>query len=348
MAISLKHNKVSGVSDGGDASKVQPSNWNEEHNLTLATDKLLGRATAGTGAVEEITCTAAGRALLDDADAAAQLATLGAAPSNADYIVETAQSGLSAESVLGTTVVTTAAYASRQAAAKSGRIFLPSNSFYLERDTGSAWAPWGPIFPMTPPVNGDFSWVNETSASVTATVSTTNGAIHLASAMATSGLNNRIRIKSAPSVPYTITAAFLVSFDPYGNDAGSRVFEAGMVFRQSSDGKLHSFIVGYTEATNQNYLGSRKWTDATNFSADYTNNPAQSICPNGLLWMRISDDNSNRVVSLSADGVNFFPFHSVGRTDFLTADQVGFLVRNDATSGSLGSGGMTLLSWKEA
>jgi len=44
-----------------------------------ATDKLLGRSTAGSGDVEEITCTAAGRALLDDADAAAQRTTLGLA-----------------------------------------------------------------------------------------------------------------------------------------------------------------------------------------------------------------------------------------------------------------------------
>jgi hypothetical protein len=42
-----------------------------------ATDKLLGRSSAGSGDVEEITCTAAGRALLDDADATAQRATLG-------------------------------------------------------------------------------------------------------------------------------------------------------------------------------------------------------------------------------------------------------------------------------
>ena len=42
-----------------------------------ATDKLLGRSSAGSGDVEEIPCTAAGRALLDDADAAAQRATLG-------------------------------------------------------------------------------------------------------------------------------------------------------------------------------------------------------------------------------------------------------------------------------
>lgn len=44
-----------------------------------ATDKVLGRATAGAGPVEEIPCTAAGRAILDDANATAQIATLGAA-----------------------------------------------------------------------------------------------------------------------------------------------------------------------------------------------------------------------------------------------------------------------------
>lgn len=42
-----------------------------------ATDKLLGRSTAGSGDVEEIACTAAGRALIDDADATAQRTTLG-------------------------------------------------------------------------------------------------------------------------------------------------------------------------------------------------------------------------------------------------------------------------------
>ena len=52
-----------------------------------ATDRILGRSSAGAGAVQEITCTAAGRALLDDANAAAQRATLDV-PSNAEAILD--------------------------------------------------------------------------------------------------------------------------------------------------------------------------------------------------------------------------------------------------------------------
>lgn len=42
-----------------------------------ATDKILGRQTTGSGDVEEITCTASGRALLDDTSTGAQKVTLG-------------------------------------------------------------------------------------------------------------------------------------------------------------------------------------------------------------------------------------------------------------------------------
>lgn len=54
MAISLKHAFTSNVADSPDATLVQPSNWNAEHTITMATGRLLGRTTANTGAVEEI------------------------------------------------------------------------------------------------------------------------------------------------------------------------------------------------------------------------------------------------------------------------------------------------------
>ncbi len=54
MAISLKHSFQSAKSDGGDTTLVRPSDWNAEHDLTMATSRLLGRTTASTGVAEEI------------------------------------------------------------------------------------------------------------------------------------------------------------------------------------------------------------------------------------------------------------------------------------------------------
>ena len=54
MAVSLKHSKTSAKADGADTGLVQPSDWNAEHVLTQATNRLLGRTTAGVGATEEI------------------------------------------------------------------------------------------------------------------------------------------------------------------------------------------------------------------------------------------------------------------------------------------------------
>lgn len=55
MTVSIKHSFVTTDADSGNTSLVQPSNWNASHTFTMASGKLLGRSTAGTGAWEEIT-----------------------------------------------------------------------------------------------------------------------------------------------------------------------------------------------------------------------------------------------------------------------------------------------------
>lgn len=57
MAVSLKHTTQAVGTDAGNG-EIAKLQWNEEHALTLATARLLGRTTAGTGAAEEISADA--------------------------------------------------------------------------------------------------------------------------------------------------------------------------------------------------------------------------------------------------------------------------------------------------
>ena len=53
--VSIKHKFISAKPDGADSSLLRPTNWNDEHNLVLASSsRLLGRTSAGAGAAEEI------------------------------------------------------------------------------------------------------------------------------------------------------------------------------------------------------------------------------------------------------------------------------------------------------
>lgn len=76
MTITSRHSKVSGKSDGLDTTLVQPSDWNDDHDIKCDQNKILGRVSSGNGLVEEIDCTAFARTVLAAATAAAAWALI--------------------------------------------------------------------------------------------------------------------------------------------------------------------------------------------------------------------------------------------------------------------------------
>ncbi len=136
--------------------------------------------------------------------------------------------------------------------------------------------------------------------------------------------------KTAPATPYTITA-YIESYSYSAN-----VILGCLFFRESATSELVTF--GYNLNATTPILTTTNFNSATslNANANLTNSFLQPK------WWRIADNGTNRIVSVSMDGVNWIAIFTVGRTSFLTADQVGFGV-------VLNTGIATCIchSWKE-
>jgi len=216
------------------------------------------------------------------------------------------------------------AYASPPASPNEGDLWLPTDSYYTFRYDGAAWVPYHQGRPMVLPVDGDFAWVNETGVTKT----TDGGTITLA--FTTAGADNlRLRAKAAPSTPYTITAALL-------QNGPTESWAVGYLgWRQSSDGKLALIVFGADRIAGINY------NSPTSYAAWLTSRGQMGLLP--LIWYRITDDGTNRIMSYSLDGYHFYILDTRGRTDFMTADQVCW--------GGQGGGYasmVTLFSWEES
>src|SRR5262245_37851716 len=49
------------------------------------------------------------------------------------------------------------AFGSEPGSPNAGDLDLYSDASQISRYSGSAWVPWGPLFPLTAPINGNFS-----------------------------------------------------------------------------------------------------------------------------------------------------------------------------------------------
>jgi hypothetical protein len=227
-------------------------------------------------------------------------------------------------------VILTGTHAARPTAAVAGRVYLPSDGTWLQRDSGSAWVTWGPALPLTaPPALSDFVWVNQGGA----TASDSNGAIFLR-APTSSTDNLRILKLQAPSPPYTIKAGFLPAL------IGANSVSAGLIFREASSGKLQICGLAYDSGVKLQVV---KYTNPTTWAATYLALDGGTEQGKPGLWLAASDDATNRNCYVSGDLSNWIRFFSIARTDFLTATEVGIYVN---VKNSSYEAGLTMVSWK--
>ena len=220
-------------------------------------------------------------------------------------------------------------YANRPAASNDGNLFFPSDGFVVERDTGAAWVPWGPLFPLIAPIIGDFSWINQGGA----TLDTSKGGMIIEAPASTTNL--RIQKKPAPGTPYTIDMLFQLRL------MGTNYPHAGFCWRESSSGKLVSIDIVID--TNIPKFQSNKWNSPTSYNSTYSN--VIDAMVGQMLWIRITDDGVTRKGYTSSDGQHWIEIFSQGHTDFMTPDEVGFYMD---TNNSGYAQSITLLHWKES
>lgn len=231
-------------------------------------------------------------------------------------------------------LVASSTFASLPTAATPGRLFFPTDAAHVYRDTGTTWALWGPIVQFTTPADTGFAWVNQG----TSTLDTTKESLTITTPADAGTTNLRMRVKTAPATPWTLTAFMHTA------SRNKNFYGYSLLWRNSGSGNL--ITCGFQANTSGGWsAGTLKYNSGTSFNAAYTPGWFAGISSH-YSWIRITDDGTNRVCLFSQDGLNFTTYHSIGRTDFITADQFGFEAHGTADSAPQLPNIVTLLSWK--
>lgn len=207
-------------------------------------------------------------------------------------------------------------FAARPAASadNNGALYFCADTDSVYRSNGSAWAKIR--------INGQFSanLVDPPSSGLstvgTGTFSSDKGD-RLLSQPSTSGDSFSVEYKAlSPTSNYTARAYIDFTLNPKENAQ-----RAGLALRESSSGKLISW--GLTNVSGQAYRAV-KFNSPTSWSADYYTLALSDNLGGFPNWLQIRDDGTNRYFEYSLNGLDWVTAFSVGRTDFMTPDQIGW------------------------
>jgi hypothetical protein len=204
-------------------------------------------------------------------------------------------------------------WASRPSTARKGTVYTANdfNARWWYNGTG-----WDLIHPVYVPVAKQWNPAGWTARNQSTAVFTNrNGILDLWNVDLNSGNDIRGYSKALPTPPYT--ANWIVGPNPWATQANSMYLGV----RENSSGRLK---VGYVYGEKEGQRGTENWSSYNAFNSD--DPPTIMACSSYPTWFRFQDDNTNWIISASADGKFYTPYKIMTRNSFMVtaADQIFF------------------------
>lgn len=212
----------------------------------------------------------------------------------------------------------TGTYANLPSAGIAGRSYLCTDSIYSLYDNGTTWDHFYQGIKVTPIVSGDWSWINQDSATETTTYG--DSIIYHAAYATTNQLNLRVRTDAGAS--YTRTFGIIPAPFPL------HYAFAFIGWRNSTDGKCQGLLYGSPVGGGSPQSGWLlvNWASATSIGTITSLGNVAGFYPT-VLWVKLVDDySSTREIWVSSAKSpsydSWIKIDSRSRTDHVTPNQV--------------------------
>jgi hypothetical protein len=174
---------------------------------------------------------------------------------------------------------------------------------------GPAATQLGWVPEMTPPPTSGWTWDNQGSGTLTLWG---NNCRSIYSPAPASAENLRVQYRSAPTAPYKVEFGILPT-------VSAQDFGAACVAWRSSGGAYRGLFIRDDAAGYARFMSTGGATGGTlsGVNATRVNN-----CRGPILFVRLEDDNTNRLISVSADAVNWVTMESEARATGFTPNAV--------------------------
>lgn len=162
----------------------------------------------------------------------------------------------------------------------------------------------------------DFTWTNQSTSTIT---DEAYGGMTM-KIPDVSGVQLRVLTQSAPTDPWTLTAH--VQFGP-GYTYGSTIM--GICARESATGRIQ--VMGLQIGGD---VGAWQYTSATAYGSRFG---AAYDHRSDNVWLRLADNSTNIIASVSSDGINFMDLGQQSRSSWPTGsgyDELGIFVNGES------------------